>query len=71
MLRICSAMRTWQILMSLSLSDGVVVAAGGVGGDDGRSACRLLGATLCAGCVAVWLSMCGCLRSGCELYVLV
>ena len=48
MLRICSAMRTWQILMSHSPSDGVVVAAGGVGGGVGRSACRLPRTTSCA-----------------------
>ena len=62
MLRICSAMRTWQILMSHSPSDGVVVAAVGVGGDDGRSACRLFRTTLCAGCFAFWLNSFGCLR---------
>ena len=67
MLRICSAMRTWQILMSHSLSDGVVDAAVGVGGGGGRSACRLLSITLCAGslcagCVAVRVGKFGCRR---------
>ncbi len=61
MLRIYSAMRTWQILMSHSPSDGVVVAAGLVGGDDGRSAGRLLRTTLCTACVALRLDKFRCL----------